>query len=164
MGVKAQVPSAVGTQDSTQSVFRRPHRDADTSILQKKWYVTRYAGLSTGYIGFKGGGGSYLSAPLALQLNRPLTNNLTAFANVSAAPYLYNFNMASYQPGGAKNNNFMQVRKLGASAAASIGVMYTNDQKTFSISGSIGVSRGDYNGYSPFYNPASFPVQRTGLQ
>lgn len=164
IGVKAQVPSYGGAQDSTQSFFRRPAHESDSS-LQKKWYVTKYAGLSTGFIGFKGGGGSYLSAPLALQLNRPLTNNVTAFANVSAAPYLFSFNGISQQTGLSKNNNnFMQVRKLGASAAASIGLMYTNDQKTFSISGSIGVSRGSYNGYSPFYAPATFPVMRNGFQ
>jgi len=163
IGVKAQVPSYGGAQDSTRSFFRRPVHETDSS-LQKKWYVTKYAGLSTGFIGFKGGGGSFLSAPLALQLNRPLTNNVTAFANVSAAPYLFSFNGISQQTGLSKNNNFMQVRKLGASAAASIGLMYTNDQKTFSISGSIGVSRGSYNGYSPFYAPATFPVMTNGLQ
>ncbi|WP_148230554.1 hypothetical protein [Chitinophaga pinensis] len=163
MGVKAQVPATVGAQDSTQSFFRRPSHNTDSSF-QKKWYVTKYAGLSTGFIGFKGGGGSYLSAPLALQLNKPLTNNITAFANVSAAPYLFNFNTVTRQTGLSKTNNFMQVRKLGANAAASVGVMYTNDQKTFSISGSIGVSRGSYNGYSPFYAPATFPVMGNGLQ
>jgi hypothetical protein len=44
--------------------------------------------------------------------------------------------------------------------AVYMGLMYTNDERTFSISGSIGVSRSSYNGYSPWYSPGNTPTIR----
>jgi len=125
---------------------------SDTNHAPKKWFITKYAGISTGFVAFKGGGGSFLSVPLTLQLNRQLTNNLYAFGAVSAAPSIFRFNAMSYQPAVNKNNNF------SAYADAKIGMMYISNDKTFSISGSIGVSR---NSYSPFYTPFYSPVPVT---
>jgi hypothetical protein len=126
---------------------------SDTNHIQKKWFVTKYAGISSGFVAFKGGGGSFLSVPLALQVNRQLTNNLYAFGSVSMAPYIFHYNNVPYQPAIGKNNSLMQTNKISAYSDAKIGVMYINNERTFSISGSIGVSRGSYNSYSPFYAP-----------
>ncbi|WP_343690978.1 hypothetical protein [Chitinophaga sp.] len=160
----AIVMSACMTRaQSGPSLFSTPSRAADTSNHHSKWFVTRYTGVSTGFVAFKGGGGSYLSAPMALQLNRQLTNNLFAFGNISATPTLFHSNsiffsqpaMAgkSYGPVRANNTNF------GIYPAAQIGLMYMNNDKTFSISGSVSVSRSNYYGYSPLYGPSNVFVQ-----
>jgi hypothetical protein len=127
----------------------------DTNYLQKKWFVTKYAGISTGFIAFKGGSSSFLSAPLALQLNRQVTNNIYAFGNVSVTPSLLQYNSAFYQAGLNKHYSSMRANNFNMYPAAQIGVMYINNDRTFSISGSIGVSRSTYNGYSPIYAPTS---------
>ncbi|QHS59124.1 hypothetical protein [Chitinophaga agri] len=158
VAVKAQESSAADAVSNASPAFGHPQQLTDTNYLRKKWFVTRYTGLSTGFVGFKGGSGTYLSVPLALQVNRELNNNLYAFGSVSAEPYLFNSNFTFAQPGNGKTNNYMQVRNFGAAATARIGLTYTNNDRTFSISGSIGVSRGTNNGFSPFYAPASFPM------
>ena len=156
--------SALGTRAQTgPSLFNAPNRATDTTHQHSKWFVTRYTGISTGFVAFKGGGGSYLSAPMALQLNRQLTNNLFAFGNISATPTLFHSNSLfltqpvntgkSYGPMRANNTNF------GIYPAAQIGVMYINNDKTFSISGSVSVSRSNYYGYSPLYGPSNVFVQ-----
>lgn len=158
--VKAQVVSSAGAMNGTQSEFKHPQQVSDTNNIQKKWFVTKYAGISTGFVAFKGGGGSFLSVPLALQVNRQLTNNLYAFGGVSLVPYLFHSNGTSYQPAIKKNNSFMQTNNFSAYSDAKVGLMYINNERTFSISGSIGVSRSTYNGYSPFYSPVYSPVSR----
>src|SRR4051812_29993746 len=80
----------------------------DTNNIQKKWFVTKYAGISTGFMAFKGGSSTFFSVPLAWQINRQLTNNLYAFGNVSVAPYLFHYNNMPYQPAINKNNGFMR--------------------------------------------------------
>lgn len=133
---------------------------ADTNKLQKKWFVTKYAGISSGFVGFNGGSGTFLSAPVGLQVNRQLTNNVYAFAGVSVAPSFFHYNSAFYQPGMTKNNSLMNANNFGTWSAAHMGLMYINNERTFSISGSIGVGRSNYNRYSPFYAPANLPVLR----
>jgi len=149
MAVKAQTASSLGAMNGMQSDFKRPLQGSDSSNAPKKWFITKYAGVSTGFIAFKGGSSNFLSVPLALQLNRQLTNNIYAFGSVSLAPSLIRYN----QPAINKNNNFMQTNHFSAYSDAKIGVMYINNEKTFSISGSIGVSRSSYNNFSPFYSP-----------
>ena len=124
----------------------------------QKWYFSRYAGISAGFGYFNGAGGSYVSVPFVLQLNHPLNNNLTAFAAVSAAPTFFSFNNAftnpalnKYYPGSYQPNGY----GFGVNPRATMGLMYTNDAKTFSISGSISVERSSY----PYY-----PVQRTNTK
>lgn len=164
VAVKAQTPLSFGSMNGIQPAFRHFNQVGDSNNLRKKWFVTKYAGISTGFIAFNGGSGTFLSAPVGLQLNRPLTNNLYAFANVSVAPTFFHFNSAFYQPGINKNNGFMNANNFGnnfsINPAAQVGLMYINNEKTFSISGSIGVSRNSYNNYSPFYAPANSPVFR----
>jgi hypothetical protein len=147
-----------------QPAFRHFHQVADTNTVQKKWFVTKYAGISSGFVAFNGGSGTFLSAPVGIQLNRQLTNNVYAFAGVSAAPTFFNFNSAFYQPGISKNSGFMKANNFDINPAVYMGLMYMNPEKTFSISGSIGVSRTNYNSYSPFYTPANSPALRNYKQ
>src|SRR5215212_4903931 len=56
------------------------------SSFNKKWFVSKYSGLSTSFAFFKGGNATIFSAPLGLQINRRLNNNLFAFAGASVAP------------------------------------------------------------------------------
>lgn len=133
----------------------------DTSSLQKKWFVTKYAGVSTGFMAWKGGSTTYLAAPLSYQLNKQVASNLFAFAGVSAVPYVFNLNSPMmYQPAAGKsgiaarnNNNY------GISPAARIGMTYISNNGAFSVSGSISVSRSNYNTYSAGYMPFSPFIQ-----
>ena len=159
MAVKAQTAPSFGAMNGMESTFRHPQQVGDSGNIHKKWFVTKYAGVSTGFVAFKGGSSSFLSVPLGLQINRQLTNNLYAFGGVSVAPSVFRYNGMPYQPMVNKNNGLMQTNHFAAWSDAKIGVMYISNDKTFSISGSIGVGRSSYNGYSPFYSPMYSPVQ-----
>jgi len=161
MIAKAQTDSSFSARNGMQSVFQHPPHLSDTNNIHKKWFVTKYAGISTGFVAFNGGSGSFLSVPLALQINRQLTNNFYAFGNISAAPYVFRSNGGPYLAPIYKNNGFTQNNNFAAYSDAKIGVMYISNDRTFSVSGSIGVSRGSYNNYySPFYSPMYAPVGR----
>lgn len=113
----------------------------------KKWFVTRYSGLSTGFTFFNGGSANFVTAPLGLQLNRRLNNNLYAFAGVSAAPSYIHFNRSFRSFANNKfaaGNNLFKSGAFDVYSRAELGLMYINDDKTFSISGSIGVQRSSY--------------------
>ena len=117
------------------------------SDLSKKWEVRPYAGLQMGYAFFNGGV-SYLSVPAGVALFHPLNKNITAFAGVSAAPVA--FSMSRLYTDAAANANFSRPYGLGLNAGVQAGLIYTNDAKTFSISGSVELERGSY----PVYQPA----------
>jgi len=158
VAVKAQSPLYFGGMNGMQPAFRHFHQLADTNNVPKKWFFTKYASISSGFVAFNGGSGTFLSAPVGLQINRQLTNNLYAFAGVSVAPTFFHSNSAFYQPGINKNNSFNNTNNFGINPAAYMGLMYINDERTFSISGSISVS--SYNANSRFYSPATYPVFR----
>ena len=113
----------------------------------KKWFVSKYTGVSTSVGFFNDGNVTVFSAPIGLQLNRKLNNNWYAFAGISATTAYINFNHffnsaitnkiihfnSPYSP-----NNFNLFPK------AELGLMFVNDQKTFSISGSISVEKSNY--------------------
>jgi hypothetical protein len=160
VAVKAQSPLSFGTMNGTQSAFQHFHQVADTNNVRKKWFVTKYASISSGFVAFRGGSGTFLSAPVGLQLNRQLSNNVYAFAGVSVAPTFFHYNGAFYQPGINKSNSFMNANNFGTYSAAHMGVMYINNDRTFSISGSIGVGRSSYYNQSPFYAPGNSPMLR----
>lgn len=111
--------------------------------LNKKWSLSKYIGISNSFGGFNGGNASVFSVPVGLQLNRQLNKNLYAFAGVSAAPAYINFN-------GSFLNNDVKVMQQSVNrygrfttfTRAELGLMYVNEQKTFSISGSFGVQQG----------------------
>ena len=133
--------------------------------LNKKWSFSKYIGASTSFGFFNGGNASVFSVPVGLQLNRQLNNNLYAFAGLSAAPAYINFN------GSFLNNNVKVIQQslsrynqFATFTRAELGLMYVNEQKTFSVSGSFGVQQGVH----PFYPIQSFntiqPSRQYNLQ
>lgn len=153
VSAKAQTPLTFGSLNGDQPRYSHFNRSADSNHVGKKWFVQKYASLSTGFMAFKGGSGTFVSAPVGLQLYRQLSNNVYGFVGASIAPTYFNMNGAFFQPGAAKNNGFMNASNFGVQSMAQMGLMYINNDRTFSISGSIGVGRNLYNGYSPFYGP-----------
>ena len=130
----------------------------DSSHVNQKWYFSKYAGISAGLSFSRGGSATFLSAPVGLQLNRQLNNNVIAFAGVSAAPTFFSFNHSFTDPALYKSypgSYLPNTYGFGMNARAELGLMYINDAKTFSISGSIGVERSSY----PFY-----PAERTNAK
>jgi len=108
-------------------------------------------GITAGY-SFFGHGASFIAAPIGVQLNRRLSNNLYAFAGITAAPAYFNFNRAFVTTDLSKIsafNAFYQPRNFSMYSAATLGLMYINNEKTFSVSGSISVERSNY---PLFYN------------
>lgn len=123
------------------------HNAVKVSSQKSKWSLNMYSGVSTSFVFYKGGHASVFSAPITLQLNRKLNENLYAFASVSAAPAYINFSNTFLNTDISKfnqQNNFYKPGSFGVSARADIGLMYVNDAKTFSISGSIGIERDSY--------------------
>ncbi|HUB60458.1 MAG TPA: hypothetical protein VL978_07150 [Puia sp.] len=112
------------------------------------WQLRPFASLSAGYL-FLGGGISYVSAPLGIALYRPLNSNFTTFAAATVAPTAFHFSTLYTASPGYPGSNFTG---LGVNAAVTGGIIYTNDARTFSISGSISVERGSNPVYIP---PAS---------
>jgi len=132
--------------NSFRSGFRSNGGFNDSSF-NKKWWVSRYSSISTSFVGWKGGYATVVSAPIGLQLNRSLTNNVSAFAGVSVAPAYINFRQRFMKADVNKlnqNNPFYKASNLS----------YTNDERTFQISGSIGVERNSFPMpvYSPVHN------------
>lgn len=109
-----------------------------------KWQLRPYTSISAGYIFAAHTGISYVTAPVGVALYRPLTKNLTAFAAATVAPTLFNFGAA---PSVKPYPNGLNT--LGWNAGVSGGLIWTNDAKTFSISGSVSVERGSYPIYTP---------------
>ena len=133
------------------------------STAKKKWFVSKYSGISTSFSVFKGGSATIVAVPLGLQLNRRLNNNLYAFAGVSVAPAYVNFNQSflnsDFNKGNAANG-FLRSSGLNLYSRAELGLQYVNDEKTFSISGSIGVERSTYSmpGFNQSNNRRYSPV------
>jgi hypothetical protein len=112
----------------------------------QKWQVRPYASAQIGYTIFRGGGVSYVSAPVGIVVIHPLTNNLAAFAGAAIAPVAFSMNqLYNPYPGG----NLSKPYSFGGNAALQAGLIWTNDDKTFSISGSVQIDRGSYPVYAP---------------
>ena len=148
---KAQSPLPVGSLNFSQPIYFPGYPSfGDSNQFNQKWYFTKYAAISTGAVFYNGGGGTFLSAPVGLQLNHPLNNNFVAFAGISAAPTFFNYNSLYTGPVFNKSypGNYMSnPYGFGMNSRVDIGLMYINDARTFSISGSIGVERGTYPVY-----------------
>ncbi|MEO6317026.1 MAG: hypothetical protein ABIU63_07565 [Chitinophagaceae bacterium] len=139
-----------GTNDLQTGVFNRHQLLNDSVRLQQKWSVSGYAGIGTGIGFFNGGNTSFLPVQLGLQLNHRLNNNLYAFAGVGVTPVYFNVNRSFNSIGPSKNymlNNGFNNHGWGISPGLQAGLMYVNDARTFSISGSIGVSSSNYSFY-----------------
>ena len=117
------------------------------STPNKKWFISKSIGISTSVGFYNGGNATIMAVPVGIQINRRLTNNWYAFAGVAAAPAYTNFNHSFLSANTNKpfaNNNYLQSNRLNMYSRAEMGLMYINDQKTFSISGSISIERSSY--------------------
>jgi len=131
--------------------FPNYHQISERNHLNQKWFFSKYAGVSTDVVFFNGGSTTVLSAPIGLQLNRQLNNHLFAFAGISAAPAFFSFSRSFTDPVFNKSypgNNLSNPWGLGMNARVEMGLMYINDARTFSISGSIGIERSSYPVYT----------------
>jgi hypothetical protein len=154
LSTKAQSYLPVSTMNFAQwQPFSAYNPYSDNNNLNQKWYLTKYVGISAGFGFFNGAGGSFISAPVGLQLNHPLNNNLIAFTGVSVAPAFFNFSSSFTSP--SYPGNMPNAYGFGLNSRVDLGLMYINDAKTFSISGSIGVDR---------YSYPVFPSNRTNIQ
>lgn len=109
--------------------------------------VQPFATVSAGYW-FLGGGLSYLSAPLGIVVYRPINNNFTGFGAATLTPSVFHFGSLYSSPLAGAAYPGSNFTGLGLTAGVTGGVIYTNDAKTFSISGSISVERGNYPVYT----------------
>jgi hypothetical protein len=155
ISVKAQTPFLLnGINHTPMGAYDQNKSISDTNIVQKKWSLHKYGGISASYAFFNGGNARVISAPIGLQLNRRINNNLYAFAGIAAAPAYIDFNRSFTQAD--INKNMQGINRYNTSGFSmnskfEAGLMYINDAKTFSISGSIGV----YNSSNPpFANPS----------
>ncbi|HTM93030.1 MAG TPA: hypothetical protein VL095_11460 [Flavisolibacter sp.] len=122
-----------------------------------KWFVTSYSNLGVGVNFINGNRATLASAPVGLKLNRRLNDNLYAFTGFSLAPTYVNFSRPLLSPGiKSFTGNDFKSNYFGLYPSLDMGLMYVNDAKTFSISGSIGVQRSDYPVL--LYSPAT--IQR----
>jgi hypothetical protein len=122
----------------------------DSSILNQKWYISKYAGFSAEFGFLNGGSAMVLSAPVGLQLNHPLNDNLIAFTGISVAPAFFSFGGSFTNPAFNKSypgNSLSNAYGFGMNSRVEMGLMYINDAKTFSLSGSIGIERNSYPVY-----------------
>lgn len=153
--VRAQTHLPSGSLLNTQrDAFTNYNTISDSNKVNKKWSLHPYAGISANYGFFNGGNASIISAPVGLQLNRRINNNLYAFAGLAAAPAYINFNRSFIQTDINKNNqgiNRYNTSGFSMYSTFEAGLMYINDAKTFSISGSVGVYS---SSNAPFANPS----------
>lgn len=114
----------------------------------RKWSLHKFSGISTSFIGWKGGYAAVLSAPIGLQLNRAINNNVFAFAGVSVAPSYVNFHQAFMSTDVNKSlpgNSYLRgTNSFRLYPRAEVGLSYTNDERTFQISGRLSVERNQY--------------------
>jgi len=148
IALKAQTVLPGSFQNSVhENIF--DHKNLYDSSARKKWVLTKYTGITTSYIFLKGGNAAVIAAPIGLQLNRRLNNNLYAFGGVSIAPAYVNFNHAllynDFNKTGVGNNFYKS--NIGMYSRAELGLMYINNERTFSISGSIGIERNNFPMY-----------------
>ena len=125
------------------------------TLSAKKWSINKYSGLSTSFSVFNGGSAMVVAAPMGLQLNRRLSNNVYAFAGVNVAPAYVNFR-SNFLNGTTNNKGFSQQSMMyrpgnfGMFSRAELGLMYTNDERTFQISGSFGIERNQFPSFGGF--------------
>ena len=149
LSTKAQTHLPVSSFNYNQwQSFPGYHPFNESNNLNQKWYFSKYSGLSAGYVFFTGGSAAFISAPVGIQLNHPLNNNLIAFAGISAAPAFFNFS-STFTNSSYPGSNMSNAYGFGMNSRVDVGLMYINDAKTFSISGSIGIEKSSYPVYFP---------------
>ncbi|MEO6455610.1 MAG: hypothetical protein ABIN97_16130 [Ginsengibacter sp.] len=161
--LKAQIILPGSFQNNAYGYTSAVTKSVYDSSRPKKWFLTTYTGINAGYSFFRHGGASYVAAPMGVQLNRRLSNNLYAFTGVTAAPSYFNFNRAFVTTDLNKihsRNAFNQPRNFSMYSATTLGLMYINNEKTFSVSGSISVEKSNY---PLFYNSQLTPDKQTKM-
>ena len=147
LSLKAQTHLPISQLGYSQGLFSpRYDQFLDTD---HKWHLTKYAGLSAGSV-FYPGNTSFLAVPIGLQLSRPLNKNVYAFAGISATPVFFSTNRLLTYPSINHSypvNPFSNGYGFGSNTRVEMGLMYINDAKTFSISGSVGIDRNSYPVY-----------------
>lgn len=145
---KAQMHSPVSSLNYTPwSFFPDYNHITDSSNSGRKWHFSKYASFSAGSIFFAGGGASFLSAPFGVQLSYQLNKNLYTFTGISAAPTFFSVNRLLTDPAlrsSYSGYNSPNAYNFGLNSRIEAGLMYINDAKTFSISGSVGIERSSY--------------------
>ena len=163
ISLRAQTPLPLsGMNHTLMDPLTHYNSFSNNNNYNKKWSLHKYGGISASYMFFHGGNASVLSAPVGMQLNRRISNNLYAFAGVAVAPAFYNFNSSFLNSDIYKNNPGISrfgTNSFGMYSKFETGLMYINDDRTFSISGSIGVYRSSYPLY-PAYNMTNLPTQQ----
>jgi hypothetical protein len=156
--VRSQTVSSFGLPAYSEEIGLGNNILTHNSISKQKWFLTTNRSLYTGISFFNGGNATIIAAPMSLQLNRRLNDNLYAFANVSATPAFISLNPSLINMGFNKTNqqNIFGPNSFGVYPSASLGLMYINDAKTFSIFGSISAERSSYP-ILPVYNRRQNP-------
>ncbi len=157
--VNSQTLSPFGYPAFTQGIGLSHNNPTGDSTGKQKWFLSTNKSLYSGISFFKGGNATILAAPMSIQLNRRLNNNLYAFANVGITPAYVSLNSSAINGSFGKpfSANHFNSNSLGINPSASLGLMYINDARTFSISGSISAERSSYP-LVPFYNPGQTTV------
>ncbi len=156
-GLRAQAPLYLGGMSLGTSLFSRPMLLGNHGPNRSAWQLYPYSAFSANFGFISGSSVSAYSLPVGLQLAHPLNDRFTAFTGVSVAPTVYSFNRSfvhqSATPGwpGAGVNNY----NFNMNPRFEMGLQYTNAEKTFSISGSLSVQRGDNYYYFPAPNQAT---------
>jgi len=157
--VQSQTLAPLGYPAFTQGVGFSHNIPTADSAGKQKWFLSTNKSLYSGISFFKGGNATILAAPMSIQLNRRLNNNLYAFANVGITPAYVSLNSSAINGSFGKpfSANHFNSNSLGINPSASLGLMYINDARTFSISGSISAERSSYP-LVPFYNPGQTAI------
>ena len=154
LSLKAQTPFLMnGVRFNPWASLYRPLSFGVPVAGHGSWQLYPYSGFSAGTGFFNGNSVSAISAPLGLELFHPVSDRVTAFAGVSVAPTLYSFSRNFYNANGQPGLGDPNAYKFGVNPRLEMGLMYTNEEHTFSISGSFGVERG--SNYLPY-----LPAQR----
>jgi len=125
-----------------------------------RWQLRPFASISAGYLFYNGGSASYLSAPIGLALIRPLNPNWTVFGAATVSPVAVQGNHLWTSPINDPNYHgspFSSGYNLGINTGIQGGLMYTNQDKTFSISGSVHVERSSYPVYPTYQSTPTKP-------
>lgn len=147
VSLKAQTALPGNYSNALQHQLLAHKNNFNDSGSNKKWFINKYTGVHTNVGFFNGGNNMVLAVPIGIQLNLRLNNNWYAFAGLSAAPAYVSFNHSFLYANTNKfwqNNNFLSSNHFDLFSRAELGLMYINEQKTFSISGSIAVERSSY--------------------
>ena len=147
LSLKAQIASPGNYNNDLQHQAFAHKSNFTDSAANKKWFINKYIGMYTSVCFFNGGNAMVQTVPIGIQVNRRLNHNWSTFGGLSAAPAYVNFSHPFISASANKfwqNNNLLTSSHFDLFSKAELGLMYINEQKTFSISGSIGVARSSY--------------------